>query len=235
MEKNDFLHTVEERTEPPTAQANDSTTGLSTTQATDSTTGLSTTQATDSTTKKTMTTTAELPAIQATDLTTKMTTTELPTTQTNDSTTAEQQIMSTVDALTSGEIVGIAFAIAAVISFVIILIILGVCIFRCIGKKHCHKKVSFWYFSITNLAQIFQIIQPQSYLPLDDINETISKPDCWELLPSDIIMGDLLGEGAFGEVYKGFLTGKLDNAKVNHLHRTKANIAVAVKILNGTV
>ena len=63
--------------------------------------------------------------------------------------------------------------------------------------------------------------------------KTTSKPDCWELLPSDIIMGELLGEGAFGEVYKGFLTGKLENTKANHLYRTKASIVAAVKILKG--
>ena len=68
-----------------------------------------------------------------------------------------------------------------------------------------------------------------------EAGKTIITADCWELLPSDIIMGDLLGEGAFGEVYKGFLTGKLQNTKVNHLYRTKANIEVAVKILKGTI
>ena len=91
-------------------------------------------------------------------------------------------------------------------------------------------------------------MQPESFFPLDGIcksrsthlvhfeaAKTVGKPDCWELLPSDIIMGELLGEGAFGEVYKGFLTGKLENTKVNHLYRKKANIAVAVKILKGTI
>ena len=61
-----------------------------------------------------------------------------------------------------------------------------------------------------------------------------SKPnsiqDLWELLPSDIVMGDLLGEGAFGEVYRGFLTEKLRNNKVT---KQAANTVIAVKILKG--
>ena len=193
------------------------------------------------------------PPTAQTNSTTKMTTTttELLTTLITGLTTTEKQIMSAVDALTSGEIVGITFAIAAVVSFVIILI-LGVCIFCCIRKKHSHTKAKVLLnargSSKHTLSRIFQITQPESYFPLDGTSasrlthpvhfeaaKTISKPDCWELLPSDIIMGELLGEGAFGEVYKGFLTGKLENIKVNHLYRNKANIVVAVKILKGII
>lgn len=52
--------------------------------------------------------------------------------------------------------------------------------------------------------------------------------DKWELLPCDIIMGHLLGEGAFGEVYEGCLGER--NSKIIHGYK---NVNVAIKILKG--
>ena len=73
------------------------------------------------------------------------------------------------------------------------------------------------HFSTSGTLRLHNMTQLQSIAklehPLDD----------WELHPSDIIMGDMLGEGAFGEVYAGFLTkhGKIQCT------------TVAIKILKG--
>lgn len=57
--------------------------------------------------------------------------------------------------------------------------------------------------------------------------------DMWELLPSDIVVGNLLGEGAFGEVYEGVLTRRIRNNKIKHYYKNAATTIVAVKILKG--
>ena len=57
--------------------------------------------------------------------------------------------------------------------------------------------------------------------------------DEWEVPPSCVTIDDKLGEGAFGEVYKGYLKGPLDNNKLKPEYRNSVFIAVAIKLLKG--
>ena len=57
--------------------------------------------------------------------------------------------------------------------------------------------------------------------------------DEWELYPSDVTMGSMLGEGAFGLVYKGYLKGPLTNTKVKPEFRNQIHIPIAMKLLKG--
>jgi len=57
--------------------------------------------------------------------------------------------------------------------------------------------------------------------------------DEWEISPSDITVDDKLGEGAFGEVYRGSLKGPLINNKVKPEFRNSLFLPVAIKLLKG--
>lgn len=57
--------------------------------------------------------------------------------------------------------------------------------------------------------------------------------DDWELSASDITVMEMLGEGAFGLVYKGYIKGPLINSKVKPEFRNKVHIPVAMKLLKG--
>lgn len=59
------------------------------------------------------------------------------------------------------------------------------------------------------------------------------RTDEWELLPEQVFIEETLGEGAFGEVYKGVVKGPLSNPKVRHLVKTNICITVAIKLLKG--
>ena len=55
--------------------------------------------------------------------------------------------------------------------------------------------------------------------------------DEWELPPSQVIVESTLGEGAFGEVYKGTVKGPLSNPKVPMAVKSAICIPVAIKLL----
>ena len=57
--------------------------------------------------------------------------------------------------------------------------------------------------------------------------------DEWEISPSDIIVENKLGEGAFGEVYRGSLKGPLINNNVKPEFRNSLFLPVAMKLQNG--
>ena len=63
-------------------------------------------------------------------------------------------------------------------------------------------------------------------------HDTLSHDD-WEVPPSDIIVDESLGEGAFGEVYKGFLKGPITSSKVKPCYRNGVHVSVAIKLLKG--
>ena len=58
-------------------------------------------------------------------------------------------------------------------------------------------------------------------------------PDGWEVLPSEVVVDETLGEGAFGKVYKGFVKGPITCAKVKPSYRNAVHVAVAIKLLKG--
>jgi len=57
--------------------------------------------------------------------------------------------------------------------------------------------------------------------------------DDWEITPTLVTIEDPLGEGAFGEVYRGYLKGPLSNNLLKPEHRNAVIIPVAVKLLKG--
>ena len=63
----------------------------------------------------------------------------------------------------------------------------------------------------------------------EDANLEPLQLDDWEISPDQIIMDCMLGEGAFGEVYKGLIKGNTNKHGSNDLE----NI-VAVKLLKST-
>ena len=62
----------------------------------------------------------------------------------------------------------------------------------------------------------------------DDVFQPVSV-DSWEISPDYIIMDCMLGEGQFGEVYKGMIKGIVNNP---YFKGSEASF-VAVKILRG--
>ncbi len=73
------------------------------------------------------------------------------------------------------------------------------------------------------------------FLEMDSIENTIS--DEWEIAPSEITVEHegKLGEGAFGEVYRGFLKGPLTNGKVKPEFRNALHLSIAIKLLKGSL
>ena len=66
--------------------------------------------------------------------------------------------------------------------------------------------------------------------PLNSPNDVITT-DEWEIPPSQVIVESTLGEGAFGEVYKGTLRGPLSNPKIPTAVKSAICIPVAIKML----
>ena len=57
------------------------------------------------------------------------------------------------------------------------------------------------------------------------------QPDEWEIPINEIIMEDVLGEGAFGEVYKGIVKCRITNPKVRLSVKSSICTPVAIKLL----
>ena len=55
--------------------------------------------------------------------------------------------------------------------------------------------------------------------------------DEWEIPANEVIMEKLLGEGAFGEVYKGIVKCPIVNPKVRSSAKTSICTPVAIKLL----
>lgn len=60
---------------------------------------------------------------------------------------------------------------------------------------------------------------------------SLTDADEWEVPPSEIIVENCLGEGAFGEVYKGVLKGPITCSKVRPSQRKAVFTEVAIKLL----
>ena len=59
------------------------------------------------------------------------------------------------------------------------------------------------------------------------------EPDQWEIPASQVVIEEQLGEGCFGEVYKGTVQGTLTNPKLQPAFRNKLFLTVAIKLLKG--
>ena len=72
---------------------------------------------------------------------------------------------------------------------------------------------------------------PASFQPA--VNPQLPEIDEWEIPPTEVIMEDCLGEGAFGEVYKGVVKGPIKCNRVMPSLRNAIAVPVAVKVLKG--
>ena len=72
---------------------------------------------------------------------------------------------------------------------------------------------------------------PRKVNPLFD--EPGLTTDDWEIPASQVIIDESLGEGAFGEVYKGVITEPISNPRVWTLLKQNYSSFVAVKLLKG--
>lgn len=63
--------------------------------------------------------------------------------------------------------------------------------------------------------------------------KAVPMADDWEVMPSDIVVDQTLGEGAFGEVYKGFIKGPIVCSRVKPSYRNAVHVTVAIKLLKG--
>ena len=63
------------------------------------------------------------------------------------------------------------------------------------------------------------------------VNNVAITTDEWEIPPSHVIIEDCLGEGAFGEVYRGIIRGPIVNPKVHPSMKSAICTAVAIKLL----
>ena len=59
------------------------------------------------------------------------------------------------------------------------------------------------------------------------------RPDEWEMSPVCFVVEERLGEGCFGEVYKGVVKGPVLNPKVSASLKNSICISVAIKMLKG--
>jgi hypothetical protein len=54
--------------------------------------------------------------------------------------------------------------------------------------------------------------------PCEKVSRSNRFPDIGELDRSDVVLGVKIGEGMFGEVYKGILMGKMNAMQEEHIH-----------------
>ena len=81
-----------------------------------------------------------------------------------------------------------------------------------------------------------QLIFSSAMMPNSAVVEngtTMLQPDDWEISPEGIIMDEKLGEGAFGEVYKGIVAETYNNPHIEGFLKRNGNGYVAVKFLKG--
>ena len=57
--------------------------------------------------------------------------------------------------------------------------------------------------------------------------------DAWEIPPDQVIIEEQLGEGCFGEVYKGTVQGPITNPMLQSAFKNKLYQTVAIKLLKG--
>lgn len=57
--------------------------------------------------------------------------------------------------------------------------------------------------------------------------------DSWEIPASHVIIKERLGEGCFGEVYKGSIQGVVSNPKLRSCLKSRPCQTVAIKLLKG--
>ena len=59
--------------------------------------------------------------------------------------------------------------------------------------------------------------------------------DQWEVTPTEVIVNRQLGEGVFGEVYKGVIKGPLRNPKISPHLKQSIGAPVAIKLLKSKI
>ena len=74
----------------------------------------------------------------------------------------------------------------------------------------------------------------ENAMTLDDVTDEaipLYNMDAWELGPQDIIILGQLGEGNFGEVYRGLVKFEADAPVTRYHSDANGNLLVAVKLL----
>lgn len=84
------------------------------------------------------------------------------------------------------------------------------------------------------MRRIFSVRNPEEMDHNMGLEGTLLQLDVWELNPDGIVLDEKLGEGAFGEVYRGILVETCNDPRMEtFLRRNCGGGFVAIKFLKG--
>ena len=109
-----------------------------------------------------------------------------------------------------------------------------------LSKSYMMQVLHIFFFVIQNTIDLHVHARPGGLTgtcngqdPIEQLLYSNKGPihDEWEISNDDVIVEQLVGKGAFGEVYKGVIRGPLENPKISAVLRQAIGVPVAIKLL----